>query len=624
MKKISILLVLIFSIFISKAQYPILQSLGNSTTTMVTTNALKVKEAFVLGTFLDTTIANSLSYLKFIDGTLIRTVDGKIWQRFITISKWVEFGSSQWTVSGVNIYNSNIGNVGINTTTPTQKLDIQGSLRVKDTIFNSNIVSGVFTIKDSATRGAMAFMSNLSSSNTSFGHLALSNPKASLYQTAFGKGALQYDSTGLNNTAMGSAALFGNNGVSNTAIGNSSLTSAKFVQFSTAIGTQALFTSYKDSFNIAIGLAANNVSGAINLNSLSSQKSLTVGRQYVIISTGSFDFTTIGALSNTVNLEFTLTNLPITRGSGAIKSIGNSRNIGIGYSTLSARHASDNIVIGHGTLGTYRIANNNTILGGDNLNNDVNNNEYTMDGNTVLGKGVIRSNSASLIGNVIIGDGFGNRRIQFDSTGALAVNNNYGLPGQILTSAGQGTPTYWSNAASGGNNIYNSNGTYSTASQRRINQNGYGTLFDSGYFKILDTAVSGTGKLYGGSYNLNKGGINLITYDSLTTNNIYSDGSKIELSVKDRNNLDTGVVLKVSSDGIEVKNNLTNIAYFKNDGNVGIGTTTPAQKLDVNGRMFMANQSAPSTPTGGGILYVEGGALKFIGSSGTVTTIANP
>jgi hypothetical protein len=43
------------------------------------------------------------------------------------------------------------------------------------------------------------------------------------------------------------------------------------------------------------------------------------------------------------------------------------------------------------------------------------------------------------------------------------------------------------------------------------------------------------------------------------------------------------------------------------------------------GIFFIANRIvAPSTnPTGGGILYVESGALKYRGSSGTVTTIAN-
>jgi hypothetical protein len=40
--------------------------------------------------------------------------------------------------------------------------------------------------------------------------------------------------------------------------------------------------------------------------------------------------------------------------------------------------------------------------------------------------------------------------------------------------------------------------------------------------------------------------------------------------------------------------------------------------------LLLANATAPgSNPTGGGYLYVESGALKYRGSSGTVTTIAN-
>jgi hypothetical protein len=35
-----------------------------------------------------------------------------------------------------------------------------------------------------------------------------------------------------------------------------------------------------------------------------------------------------------------------------------------------------------------------------------------------------------------------------------------------------------------------------------------------------------------------------------------------------------------------------------------------------------ANTVPSGTPTGGGVLYVEAGALKFKGSSGNVTTIA--
>jgi len=57
-------------------------------------------------------------------------------------------------------------------------------------------------------------------------------------------------------------------------------------------------------------------------------------------------------------------------------------------------------------------------------------------------------------------------------------------------------------------------------------------------------------------------------------------------------------------------------------GNLGLGTTsfgTSAAKV-----IGLANATAPtSSPAGMGQLYVEGGALKYRGSSGTVTTIAN-
>lgn len=46
--------------------------------------------------------------------------------------------------------------------------------------------------------------------------------------------------------------------------------------------------------------------------------------------------------------------------------------------------------------------------------------------------------------------------------------------------------------------------------------------------------------------------------------------------------------------------------------------------LKSGGWLFVANSTAPAAnPTGGGYLYVESGALKYRGSSGTVTTIAN-
>jgi len=63
------------------------------------------------------------------------------------------------------------------------------------------------------------------------------------------------------------------------------------------------------------------------------------------------------------------------------------------------------------------------------------------------------------------------------------------------------------------------------------------------------------------------------------------------------------------------------VLRIDSSGNVGVGVTafgTSAAKV-----LGLANATAPSTsPAGMGQLYVESGALKFRGSSGTITTIA--
>ena len=64
-------------------------------------------------------------------------------------------GSSQWTTAAPNIY-FNTGNVGIGTSTPTQKLEISGAALVP-TIYGSSAASGVLTLQStsSATKGAI-------------------------------------------------------------------------------------------------------------------------------------------------------------------------------------------------------------------------------------------------------------------------------------------------------------------------------------------------------------------------------------------------------------------------------------------------------------------------------------
>jgi hypothetical protein len=53
-------------------------------------------------------------------------------------------------------------------------------------------------------------------------------------------------------------------------------------------------------------------------------------------------------------------------------------------------------------------------------------------------------------------------------------------------------------------------------------------------------------------------------------------------------------------------------------GNLLLGGTTDPGGAKV---LYIANGTVPGTPTGGGVIYVEAGALKYKGSSGTITTL---
>lgn len=52
--------------------------------------------------------------------------------------------------------------------------------------------------------------------------------------------------------------------------------------------------------------------------------------------------------------------------------------------------------------------------------------------------------------------------------------------------------------------------------------------------------------------------------------------------------------------------------------------STSALAILKNGTVKISNSSAPSTPTNGGVLFVQSGILRFKGQNGTVTDLAQP
>jgi hypothetical protein len=71
-------------------------------------------------------------------------------------TSWTQVGGSQWADGASSSINYGAGNVGIGTTTPTQKLEINGAALV-GTVYGSSAASGTLTLQStsSATKGAI-------------------------------------------------------------------------------------------------------------------------------------------------------------------------------------------------------------------------------------------------------------------------------------------------------------------------------------------------------------------------------------------------------------------------------------------------------------------------------------
>jgi hypothetical protein len=102
---------------------------------------------------------------------------------------------------------------------------------------------------------------------------------------------------------------------------------------------------------------------------------------------------------------------------------------------------------------------------------------------------------------------------------------------------------------------------------------------------------------------------------------LASDGSASIPTVSFINDNDTGFY-RSGTNNIDITTNGTRRLNIDSSGNMALGASPSFGSGQVV--IFIANATAvPSAnPTGGGILYVESGALKYRGSSGTISTIA--
>lgn len=166
----------------------------------------------------------------------------------------------------------NAGYVGVNVTSPVQRLDVGGNInivlgsgvyinnrRVISTNGTANFFGGTSSgFKNTGSYntgvGGSALYNNTGSYNTANGYWSLFNNATGNYNTAIGSLSLSSNNTGSYNTSNGYAALYSNTqGNENTAFGYEVLYSNATGVENTAAGNRALYNNKTGGYNTANG-----------------------------------------------------------------------------------------------------------------------------------------------------------------------------------------------------------------------------------------------------------------------------------------------------------------------------------------------------------------------------------
>ena len=172
-------------------------------------------------------------------------------------------GLSLRTNNTIRMRVTSTGNIGIGTTAPVQKLDVNGNINLGKGF--SLYMEGLRALRvDPSTANIFLGVSagafnTIGSYNTATGSQALLANQTGSYNTAYGSNAL-LQSSASENIAYGVNALYWNtSGTKNSAIGNGALFHNTTSSFNTAVGYAALANTTESYYNTAVGFLAGNL-----------------------------------------------------------------------------------------------------------------------------------------------------------------------------------------------------------------------------------------------------------------------------------------------------------------------------------------------------------------------------
>ena len=264
-------------------------------------------------------------------------------------------------------------NVGIGTTVPAAKLEVNGNAQVDGnfTLSGSILLTGVGPMIQVPNNGSGNFSAGLGTQpptttgiqNTAVGNGALQvntgggENTAVGYQTLFtcangtqffacsnntavGWEAL-YSGDGWDNTAVGSGALINNSSIDNTAVGRGALGSNTSGDVNTALGWGALSNSITGSDNIAIGYAA-------GINVTNTSNNIHVGNQGTATDSGTIRIGTPGGQTSAFVAGISNVNV-----SGVPVVVNSSGQLGVASS--SRRYKEDIQDMGDASTGLLQL-----------------------------------------------------------------------------------------------------------------------------------------------------------------------------------------------------------------------------------------------------------------------------
>jgi hypothetical protein len=276
------------------------------------------------------------------------------------------------------------GNVGIGTVSPSQKLDVTGSVNIS--AGSAYMYSGSKVIIASPTINNYFFgnAGNLTMTgiggNTAQGFNSLSSNIDGFYNTANGMSSLRRNTSGSSNTAIGVSSLFYNtSGLGNTASGMSSLYSNTSGSYNTTNGVNSLQFNTTGFYNTASGASSlySNTEGSNNASYGANSMNTNT--------TGNFN-TAMGFEALRYNSSATSSTAIGYQAGKGVSGTANQNNSLFGYqSGLGLSTGSNNTLLGYSSGSNLTTGSNNILLGYNVQAPVVNSTNFLNIGNTIYG-----------------------------------------------------------------------------------------------------------------------------------------------------------------------------------------------------------------------------------------------